>query len=217
MWPITKIIYVGETHDRFSHHVMELEIIKDLHSRGKKIAIGMEMFQRPFQKVVDDYIEGRIDERAFLKGTEYFKRWGFDYNLYRPILLFARAEKIPVVALNQTQEMVIRFSVADSIPCQKRRRSLCHPRWTSLMRRTRERLTKVFRRASKVIQDGQLRFLLSGPDPVGRDHVRINRSVLENSIRMIRWSFLRAADILLTVPVFRREQRGETGTITPSS
>jgi aminopeptidase N len=101
-----KIIYVGESHDRYSNHLMELEVIRDLHRRGKKIAIGMEMFQRPFQKVIDDYIEGRIDEAAFLKGTEYFKRWKFDYNLYRPILLFARAERIPVVALNQKQEIV---------------------------------------------------------------------------------------------------------------
>ena len=101
-----KLIYVGETHDQFSNHVMELEIIKNLHRRGKKIAIGMEMFQKPFQKVVDEYIEGKIDEREFLKSTEYFKRWGFDYHLYRPILLFARSEKIPVVALNQRQEIV---------------------------------------------------------------------------------------------------------------
>ena len=101
-----KIVYVGESHDQFSHHVMELEVIKDLHRRGKKIAIGMEMFQRHFQKVLDDYIGGKIDEREFLKGTQYFKRWGFDYNLYRPILLFARSERIPVVALNIRQEIV---------------------------------------------------------------------------------------------------------------
>jgi aminopeptidase N len=101
-----KIVYVGETHDEFPDHVMELEIIKGLHRRGEKIAIGMEMFQRPFQRVVDEYIEGKVDEATFLKGTEYFKRWGFDYHLYRPILLFARAERIPVVALNQRQEIV---------------------------------------------------------------------------------------------------------------
>lgn len=101
-----KIVYVGENHNQFSHHVMELEIIKDLHRRGKKIAIGMEMFQRPFQKALDDYIEGRIDERELLKKTQYFKRWGFDYNLYRPILEFARSERIPVVALNMKQEIV---------------------------------------------------------------------------------------------------------------
>jgi aminopeptidase N len=101
-----KIIYVGENHDQFSHHVMELEVIKDLRRRGKKMAIGMEMFQRPFQKALDDYIEGRIDERELLKKTQYFKRWGLDYNLYRPILQFARSERIPVVALNLSQEIV---------------------------------------------------------------------------------------------------------------
>jgi aminopeptidase N len=101
-----KIIYVGETHNLFSDHVMELEIIKDVHKRGKPIAIGMEMFQKPFQKVLDDYIGGKIDEAEFLRGTEYFKRWGFDYNLYRPILLYARLEKIPVIALNVPQEIV---------------------------------------------------------------------------------------------------------------
>ena len=101
-----KIVYVGESHNQFSHHVIELEIIKDLHRRGKKIAIGMEMFQRPFQKPLDDYIESRIDEREFLKKTQYFKWWGFDYNLYRPILEFAKSERIPVVALNMRQEIV---------------------------------------------------------------------------------------------------------------
>ncbi len=101
-----KIVYVGEKHNQYSHHVVELEIIKELHRRGKKLAIGMEMFQRPFQKSLDDYIEGRMEEREFLKKTQYFKRWGFDYNLYRPILLFARSEKIPVVALNMRQEIV---------------------------------------------------------------------------------------------------------------
>ena len=101
-----KIIYVGETHNLFPDHVMELEIIKDLHKRGRPIAIGMEMFQRPFQKVLDDYIGGKIDEAEFLKGMEYFKRWGFDYHLYRPILLYARSENIPMIALNIPQETV---------------------------------------------------------------------------------------------------------------
>ena len=54
-----KIIYVGETHDRFSHHLVELEVIKALHRQGRTIAIGMEMFQRPAQRALDDYIAGR--------------------------------------------------------------------------------------------------------------------------------------------------------------
>lgn len=100
-----KILYVGEAHDRFSHHDIQLKIIEGLHAKNKKIAIGMEMFQRPYQKALDDYISGDIDEKEFLKKSEYFKRWSLEYNLYKPILDFARAEKIPVVALNITREI----------------------------------------------------------------------------------------------------------------
>lgn len=105
-----KIVYVGEYHDRFAHHNVQLEVIKGLYKKNRKIAIGMEMFQRPFQKVLDDYIAGRIEEREFLKRSEYFKRWGFDYNLYKPILDFARQEKLPVIALNIQREIVDKVS-----------------------------------------------------------------------------------------------------------
>jgi uncharacterized iron-regulated protein len=105
-----KIIYAGEVHDRFEHHRAQLEIIRGLHKKNGKIAIAMEMFQRPFQRVLDDYIAGTIDEKEFLKKSEYFTRWSFDYNLYREILLYARAFKIPVVALNIRRELVGKVS-----------------------------------------------------------------------------------------------------------
>ena len=101
-----KIVYVGEEHDKYSHHQVQLEILRGLYQQNPKIAVGMEMFQRPFQKALDDYIEGRVDERVFLKESEYFKRWNIDYNLYKPILDFARAHRLPVIALNARQEIV---------------------------------------------------------------------------------------------------------------
>jgi uncharacterized iron-regulated protein len=70
----------------------------------------MEMFQRPYQKVLDDYINGLIEEKEFLKKSEYFKRWVFDYSLYREILLYAREFKIPVIALNARKEIVSKVS-----------------------------------------------------------------------------------------------------------
>ncbi len=104
------IVYVGESHDKFEHHRVQLEVIRELHEKNKNIAIGMEMFQKPFQKVLDDYIEGRIEEKEFLKKSEYFKRWGFNYNLYREILLYAREYKIPVIALNISRDIVSKVS-----------------------------------------------------------------------------------------------------------
>ncbi len=118
-----RIVYVGELHDRFSHHLVQLQIIRALHEKNKKIAIGMEMFQRPFQKEIDEYIEGRIQEDEFLRRSEYFKRWGFDYNLYKPILDFARAEKIAVIALNVRREIVekVAKSGIDSLSQEEKR------------------------------------------------------------------------------------------------
>lgn len=104
------IIYVGERHDRFDHHRVQLEVIRELHRRKGRIAIGMEMFQKPFQEVLDAYVNGEIDERALLKRSEYFTRWGFDYKLYREILLYARENKIPVIALNIAREIVSKVS-----------------------------------------------------------------------------------------------------------
>ncbi len=104
------IVYVGELHDRFDHHRIQYQVIRSLYKKNKKLAIGMEMFQKPFQKALDDYIAGTIDEKSFLKKSEYFKRWGFDYNLYREILLFAHENKIPVIALNIQKEIVSKVS-----------------------------------------------------------------------------------------------------------
>lgn len=105
-----KIIYVGEQHDRYEHHLIQLEIIKALKERGYDIVIGMEMFIHKNQKALDDYINGKIDEREFLRQSQYFKTWGFDYVLYRDILNFARDNRIPVIGLNISREIVNKVS-----------------------------------------------------------------------------------------------------------
>jgi aminopeptidase N len=99
------VIYIGERHGNYEDHKIQLKVIMGLHEKGRKFAVGMEMFQRPFQKAINDYLAGAINEKQFLKSTEYFKRWQFDYNLYREIIEFAKAKNIPIVALNQWSEI----------------------------------------------------------------------------------------------------------------
>ena len=104
------VIYLGERHGNYEDHKIQLQVIMSLHEKGRKFAIGMEMFEKPFQSVVNDYLAGTIDEKHFLKETQYFKRWQFDYNFYREIIEYAKAEKIPIVALNQWSEIVRKVS-----------------------------------------------------------------------------------------------------------
>ncbi len=101
----SRVIFVGEHHDRHAHHLNQLAVIRYLHQQGHPLAIGMEMFQRPYQQALDDYLAGTIDEAEFLRESKYFEHWGYDYNLYKPLLDYARANQIPVLALNIDGEL----------------------------------------------------------------------------------------------------------------
>ncbi len=140
-----KVIYTGEQHDQFAHHNIQLQVIKGLYSRNKRLAIGMEMFQRPFQGALDDYTAGRISEKEFLKKSEYFKRWAYDYNLYKPILDFAREEKMPLVALNIRREIVAKVSKSglDSLSDEEKKEIPQQMDFSD--NEYRDRLTKVFK------------------------------------------------------------------------
>jgi len=47
-----------------------------------------------------------MSEQQFLDRTEYNKRWGYDYSLYKPIIDFAKTNNIPIIALNIESEVI---------------------------------------------------------------------------------------------------------------
>jgi uncharacterized iron-regulated protein len=99
------LLFIGEYHDNFAHHLNQYTFIKKLHEMQKDIVIGMEMFQRPFQNILDAYIAGNLKEEEFLEKSQYFRRWGYDYHLYKPIITYAKKHKIPIIALNLEREI----------------------------------------------------------------------------------------------------------------
>lgn len=103
-------VCVGETHDSDLHHQVQFQIIKGLFARDERLGVGMEMFQRPYQKHLDRYARGDTSEKAFLEDSEYQQRWGFDWSLYRPIVEFCRKNSVPVAALNVSTELRRRLS-----------------------------------------------------------------------------------------------------------
>lgn len=100
-----RVVFVGEIHNRYDNHLNQLEIIKLLHDRDSNLAIGVEYFPQTVQQQLDDYIAGRTNEQEFLRATDYFKNWGYDYRLYAPIFRYAREQHIPVRALNVPNEL----------------------------------------------------------------------------------------------------------------
>ncbi len=100
-----RVVFVGENHNRYDHHLIQLEIIRRLHQIHPQLAIGMETFQQPFQRYLDDYVSGEISEQEMLRATKYYQRWRMDYRLYAPILRYAREHQLPVIALNLPVEL----------------------------------------------------------------------------------------------------------------
>jgi uncharacterized iron-regulated protein len=100
------VVYLGETHDRLADHQAQLQIIERLHEKRKgKIVLAMEMFQRPYQKVLDRYIKREISEAQMLEQSEYEDRWGFGWENYQAIAKFARTHRVPIIAMNTPTEV----------------------------------------------------------------------------------------------------------------
>jgi len=119
----TNVIYLGETHDNPEDHKAQLQSTQNLLARNKKVAIALEMFQRPYQDVLDRYIAGKITETQLIEQSEYEQRWVFPWENYAPILRFAALNKLPVLALNTPAEItrkVARRGLESLTPEEKR-------------------------------------------------------------------------------------------------
>ena len=97
-----RIVYVGEAHNNIRHHRVQLDILTALADRFPgKVAVGMEMFQRPSQPDLDRWSRGELDEPAFQ--TVWYENWTEDYEYYRDILTFIRDRRVPLLALNASE------------------------------------------------------------------------------------------------------------------
>lgn len=103
-----RIVFIGEFHDRRTHHDLQLSLIRLLNERGTRIALGLEMFSIEGQTVLDHWVAGKIPLEDFV---DYYRRhWTIDWEEYGPILRYARNERIPVVGLNAPQDLVMKVS-----------------------------------------------------------------------------------------------------------
>ena len=95
-----RVIYVGETHTSREDHKIQLAVIRGLYEKNPDLVIGMEMFDRSYQDVLDQWSAGKLDQKAFLQKVHWYVNWGFDFSLYQEIMEFIKTNHIRLVALN---------------------------------------------------------------------------------------------------------------------
>lgn len=104
----TRVVYVGENHTTWADHLLQLRIIEALYHKNPRLSIGMEMFPAAAQPVLDRYTQGSeaMDERSFLRASDYYNVWRYDYRFYRDVVNFAKNKGIPVIGLNLDRQVV---------------------------------------------------------------------------------------------------------------
>ncbi|UOQ97048.1 ChaN family lipoprotein [Hymenobacter sp. 5317J-9] len=93
------VVLFGEQHNDALAHWLELQVAKDLLKLKKpgQLVLGMEMFERDVQPLVAQYAVGMLADSTFERLARPWPNYGTDY---RPLLQFARSNKVPVVGTN---------------------------------------------------------------------------------------------------------------------
>jgi uncharacterized iron-regulated protein len=116
------VVLLGEYHTDADHHRWQLQTLAALHGRGGNLVIGFEAFPRRLQAVLDDWVDGKLTDEAFLKASEWRQVWGYDAALYMPLFQFARLNRIPMIALNVERKLVSEVGQQgwDNVPVAER-------------------------------------------------------------------------------------------------
>ncbi|MGV6846708.1 MAG: ChaN family lipoprotein [Lutibacter sp.] len=92
----TEVLLFGEYHNNSIVHWLELEVSKSIFNK-KKIIMGAEMFEQDNQQVVNNYLRHKINQKQLDTLARLWPNYKTDY---KPLLDFARANKINFIATN---------------------------------------------------------------------------------------------------------------------
>lgn len=115
------VVFIGEAHDDSVAHAIERMLLEQAYARyaapdssdstagdgtaGRPLVLSLEMFDRDVQSVVDEYLSGLITEEHFLQSSRPWTTYASDY---RPLVEFAGAHSLPVIAANAPRRYVNR-------------------------------------------------------------------------------------------------------------
>ena len=102
----TRLLLVGESHTTADFHRVELRVIQALHDAGRNVAIGLEMYPYTEQSSLDRWRDGLLTESGFVTLSRWYEFWGYHWNYYRDIFVYARDNRIPMYGVNTPRNVV---------------------------------------------------------------------------------------------------------------
>ncbi len=112
-----RFVYVGESHDSLAMHDIQLQVVQALHAKSPDIAVGLEMLPFETQPVLDRWSQGLLSRDEFLRESRWYVHWSMNFGYYEKIFEFAKANRVPLYALNAPREIIakVRTGGRDSL------------------------------------------------------------------------------------------------------
>ncbi len=101
-----RLLLIGEEHTNIDIHRIQARVIEGLQAAGRHVLIGLEMYPYTEQHSLDEWRDGLLTEEGFVRLSRWYDNWGYNWEYYRDIFLFARNHRIPMYALNAPREVV---------------------------------------------------------------------------------------------------------------
>ncbi len=101
-----RLVLAGESHADIDFHRAQLRVIQELRKAGRQVLIGLEMYPYPEQPFLDQWTQNLLTEEGFVQLSRWYKNWGYHWDYYRDIFLFAREHGIPMFAVNAPRAVI---------------------------------------------------------------------------------------------------------------
>ncbi len=116
------VIFIGELHSHSASHYLQMQVLSGLYQLHPNLILSMEQFERDKQTVVDEYLDNQIGERTLMAQGKAWPNYASDY---RPLVEFAKAHDIPVIAANAPKALVRCIGqkgpeIVDQLPAEQR-------------------------------------------------------------------------------------------------
>lgn len=95
----SQFIFIGDFHALPQSQKAQLRILRMLDSQ-REIILAVEFFEAKKQKFLDQYMNGELTEKEFLKSIEWKKNWSFPFDHYRILIKWALKHKVKIVGIN---------------------------------------------------------------------------------------------------------------------
>ncbi|MDY6814858.1 MAG: ChaN family lipoprotein [Pseudomonadota bacterium] len=99
----TDVVVVGEYHGHHASHLLQARLQQAMFRQNPRQVLTMEQFNVDHQDVLDRFLAGDLGETEMIEDAE---AWNNYRASYRPLVEFARQNRLPVIAANAPADVV---------------------------------------------------------------------------------------------------------------